>query len=188
MGRKIGSRVGGIREVKGFDPKNFSTIQVAKCFGVNPSTITSRWLHANFPQKDTNKYDMKECIEWYADRKVEKAVKYDSAAPKDLKELRQVEKLEIQIRQMKKELVAIDEVQRVMNEQAVALKEYFTNAFTTNIFVLMGNLGIPPEKEEVFKEEWAEFIKQMVNTFVKKGDTSQLELDMGSDLEIEQEQ
>lgn len=159
-----------------FDPDAFTMRMVADVFGLHKTTIFSRWIPKGCPRNTDKTFNITQVINWYVNKEVEKRLSDNrQSSAKDKKEQKQAEKLTLEIMNMKKEVVKISDVQRIMNQQAISLKQFFTNAFTMNVFTLMQKLGVPSSNEDVFKKEWENFVKIMVNDFIKTGELDELQ-------------
>ena len=157
-----------------FDVERFTAQMVANVFGISVSAVYKRWVPAGCPVNKDGSYRIAEVIKWHTKREVEKKVISHNGLARDIKETKQAEKISLEIMKLKGEVIAIEDVQRIMHQQVLDLKEYFTQCFTINAFELMTKLGIASSKEKTFKKEYEKFIKGIVNNFVKTGKDNEL--------------
>ena len=137
-------------------------------FGVTEKTVFN-WVKYGCPRNEDDSFTLKTVIGWKLADIQNEAMDEDKLAIEKRKMLKQIRKLELEIEDKELKTISREKFENIQREQAKEMKAFVTEGYKRNIQTMMAKLGIGADKIDKFTEIWDDFIKQMMDAFVKGG-------------------
>lgn len=133
-------------------PITLNRNRVARLFGVTVMTV-SNWVDEGMPKSVRGQYDADACVQWYRARMDRKHAERDAAG--DAKEQltrAQVERTQLEVQQLRGELVEATEFQRVVNQAATVIASQLDGLGPRVAGELAGMTDVAAIQSVIFRE------------------------------------
>lgn len=141
-------------------------------------TALAKWFQLGAPKNDDKSCSIRDLVSWKIDHELGKVrrVTGDSQNVKTQIDEKKLEKLEIELQQLRSAVIPQEKARQLFETQVLKLKDFITQSVEINLSVFMARLKLDKHQQELFIELMRTFAEDMINSFV--------EADNGEDFEF----